>query len=181
MGASTDVLEPNRTASYVREQLASLSSVGVISVTLRSNAADEERRATRANATAEGVDLTSQQLEEQVLERVSWCENASANYSSGAELAVEFRTELQDLPLMRVQLLRGYPGVVSVTSAVDGAGAPIECSGRGMCDRARGLCECFSGYVSGDGGGAKGARGDCGAQDIHFIRPGDETYAPTIL
>ncbi len=45
----------------------------------------------------------------------------------------------------------------------------IECAGRGRCDDSRGVCNCFSGYVSGDGMAQKGQRGDCGAQDQLFV------------
>jgi len=38
------------------------------------------------------------------------------------------------------------------------------CSNRGLCDRATGLCACFTGYYSSDGQGNHGAIGDCGYQ-----------------
>lgn len=37
-----------------------------------------------------------------------------------------------------------------------------ECSGRGLCNHDTGTCKCFIGYGSGDGGGGKGGRNDCG-------------------
>ena len=39
----------------------------------------------------------------------------------------------------------------------------IECSGRGLCDIMKGNCQCHTGYISSDGEGNIGQRGDCGA------------------
>lgn len=51
-------------------------------------------------------------------------------------------------------------GVVSVA----GSRESLECSGRGVCNRNTGICDCFPGYASGDGknGNTRGTRGDCG-------------------
>ena len=38
----------------------------------------------------------------------------------------------------------------------------LECSGRGLCDRSMGTCQCFSQYGASDGNGAKGTIDDCG-------------------
>jgi hypothetical protein len=37
-----------------------------------------------------------------------------------------------------------------------------ECSNRGSCDRALGVCNCLPGYTSSDGKGRAGLLGDCG-------------------
>jgi hypothetical protein len=39
----------------------------------------------------------------------------------------------------------------------------LECSGRGACDEATGICACFDGFQSSDGNGNVGNRRDCGA------------------
>lgn len=49
-------------------------------------------------------------------------------------------------------------------SSVAGSRENLECSGRGVCNRNTGICDCFPGYASGDGknGNKRGTRGDCG-------------------
>ena len=49
--------------------------------------------------------------------------------------------------------------LVSVTGTTESL---IECSGRGLCDRSTGQCECFPGYASSDGVGGPGKQDDCG-------------------
>jgi len=49
-------------------------------------------------------------------------------------------------------------------TSVAGTTENVECSNRGTCDRATGLCVCFKGYASGDGQGGEGNQGDCGYQ-----------------
>lgn len=66
-----------------------------------------------------------------------------------------------------------HPGHVTVYSdgasynsnctSVTGTTEDWECSGRGMCDLAIGVCTCFPGLESSDGTNNPGSRGDCGA------------------
>jgi len=42
----------------------------------------------------------------------------------------------------------------------------LECSGMGQCNRNTGECECWPHWVSSDGFGNRGSRGDCGISDI---------------
>ena len=44
----------------------------------------------------------------------------------------------------------------------DGTTEYTECSGRGICDYSSGTCSCFDNFLSSDGVGGPGSRGDCG-------------------
>eukprot|EP00596_Hydrurales_sp_CCMP1899_P010123 CAMPEP_0119034006 /NCGR_PEP_ID=MMETSP1177-20130426/1065_1 /TAXON_ID=2985 /ORGANISM="Ochromonas sp, Strain CCMP1899" /LENGTH=565 /DNA_ID=CAMNT_0006991175 /DNA_START=644 /DNA_END=2344 /DNA_ORIENTATION=- len=85
----------------------------------------------------------------------------------GTTILVTFLTEHGDLPLMTSPPNLNI-GINSLTinQNVRGTKENIECSGRGMCNRILGLCECFSGYGSSNGMGKLGINGDCG-----FLEP----------
>ena len=57
--------------------------------------------------------------------------------------------------------------------AQDGTTEYVECSGRGLCDYTSGTCSCFDYFVSSDGLGGAGSRGDCG----HFYWNMDSAQA----
>jgi len=78
----------------------------------------------------------------------------------GSAFLVTFRTTHGPLPLLQysVQNIAN----LFVTEYRKGNKAVLECSGRGVCDRALGLCECFDGYGSSDGVGGAGTMRDCG-------------------
>jgi len=46
--------------------------------------------------------------------------------------------------------------------SVSGTTEFIECSGRGLCDHDKGICNCYTGYRSSNGNGQIGNRGECG-------------------
>jgi hypothetical protein len=99
----------------------------------------------------------------------------------GNAILITFLTELGNLPDMRVDVLDDQSRQVADTNLViqinqDGAALSvkgtkqnIECSGRGMCDRATGQCKCYQGYTSSDGNMKPGTRGDCGAVLEHVV------------
>ena len=91
---------------------------------------------------------------------------------NGNRVRVEFVTELGDLPDMTAE---DVSNEITLTFAYDGDAAldpPFlslkgtmensECSERGLCNHANGLCECFVGFGSSNSNGGSGGRGDCG-------------------
>ena len=88
--------------------------------------------------------------------------------ATGATKTVTFKTELGDVPLLAADAattaLTG--GSLSVAEAVKGTKENVECSNRGVCEPATGMCHCFDGFSSSDGSGALGSRGDCGHEYV---------------
>jgi len=82
MGQYTPNLIPSMTGKDIKDALLALASTGDISVRISSLAATEMRANITANDTSGS--LTADGIENMVLERVAWCENSSANYSTGA-------------------------------------------------------------------------------------------------
>lgn len=104
---------------------------------------------------------------------------------------IEFTFMQGDLPPMTVAsntlTLSSVPTTPTITdNVVQGTKANVECSARGTCgtfdalwrallhlinnavrvcaDRSTGICSCFNSFLSSDGNGNFGARGDCGYQ-----------------
>ena len=84
--------------------------------------------------------------------------------TAGNNLVVTFLTEHGDLPVLQPVFLPQNTAGMSVTAAfyITGTKEMMECSGRGLCNRAQGSCTCFPGYGSSDGQGNIGTYGDCG-------------------
>jgi len=76
---------------------------------------------------------------------------------------ITFVTQLGYTPLLLVASshLSGGIAQATVSRVQAGQGTLKECSGKGLCNRQTGLCECFDGYGSGDGRGHIGTRGEC--------------------
>jgi len=85
--------------------------------------------------------------------------------AAGAVVDVEFLSPTGDLPNMSVANVVGIDGALGVVTTQDGTKEYITCSGRGLCNHASGLCQCFPGFVSSDGQGNIGSRDDCGAKN----------------
>lgn len=92
---------------------------------------------------------------------------------------ITFKSEFGNLPDMTV-----IPdGVESIILETDGTGLSVqgtkqtqECSGRGLCNYAVGVCKCFKGYGSSDGNGNEGERGDCGFIETLYAGSSSELH-----
>ena len=78
---------------------------------------------------------------------------------------VTFTTELGELPLLRGSPSTNDVADLTVSEVQAGNTTSIECADRGSCDRELGVCKCANSYISGDGFGERGGRGDCGYED----------------
>jgi hypothetical protein len=99
---------------------------------------------------------------------------------------IEFNSELGDLPLITMSgsTLLGKLSFendainkgVNITEVVKGTRENIECSGKGYCNYDIGMCTCDTGYISSDGHGNPGHRGDCGFHytETEFFLPKEE-------
>jgi hypothetical protein len=95
--------------------------------------------------------------------------NICSGIGSASTVEIEFLTELSDQPLLVMTeseespLAVGTGSVIfTVTETRTGSGRYLECSGKGVCNRVTGDCECWPSWGSSDGRGNQGARGDCG-------------------
>lgn len=99
-------------------------------------------------------------------------DSIAVSYSSGTILCgngenilttITFLNTLGDIPLVTVgsNTLTGSPSI-SVYEAQKGTMEDAECSNKGLCDTAAGVCRCHRGFTSSDGSGGAGSRGDCG-------------------
>ena len=79
---------------------------------------------------------------------------------------ITFTQNLGDLPDMVAS--DSTVTAVSVAQHTAGTMENIECAARGLCDRTTGVCGCFKQYVSSNGNGGHGTRGDCGMRDALF-------------
>ena len=61
-----------------------------------------------------------------------------------------------------VRTLSLSPVSTEVVTSVTGNKEDIECSGRGICNKGTGICQCYTGFTSSNGLGDKGTIPDCG-------------------
>ena len=103
---------------------------------------------------------------------ISYSTGAVACSSSGVGASVTFQDDSGDLPLMTsstTNLVKsGDTPTLTVAQSTAGTKEFLECSNRGQCDRAQGLCKCFKGMISSNGQGKPGFRGDCGTRSALY-------------
>ena len=90
-------------------------------------------------------------------------------------ITIEFKQNFGDVPKLGVLAtgLTGadvpwesaYDGVtLNGVASVKGTKENEPCSNRGTCDATTGVCECFVDFITSNGAGGTGVRGDCGVQ-----------------
>lgn len=88
--------------------------------------------------------------------------------AGGHVLNINFLTTHGNLPLIKYSL--DSINTFTITKVRSGTKENLECSGKGLCNRSTGLCECFEGYGSSDGMGNIGYLGDCGYREPYTLR-----------
>jgi len=78
---------------------------------------------------------------------------------SEMDFYVEFMYPTGDVPMITIDA--NGPSM-EIKERVKGSKEFIECSGRGLCDRATGICSCFPGFSASDGQAGDGNIANCG-------------------
>jgi len=100
-------------------------------------------------------------------------------------IVVDFLLTFGNLPAMATnprfitgadKLVRVYangvevPGTNGLVTSHDGTTENVPCSNRGLCNKKTGECNCFTDFLSSDGMGGPGDRGDCGYTILNVMK-----------
>ncbi|KAG2973454.1 hypothetical protein PC119_g22908 [Phytophthora cactorum] len=118
------------------------------------------------NAGTAQVQATLQTLESVRTATITFNSGSVVCSATGVTTTVEFTFMQGDLSPLSYDAsaltLASNPGALAVGELVKGTKANVECSARGVCDRGTGICSCYPYFLSSDGAGGLGRRGDCG-------------------
>jgi hypothetical protein len=163
---------------YETQTLHCEASSGTFTLTFR----QQTTSAIAFDATAATVKAAFSLLKTVRAVTVTYSAGTAACSTSGVDITIQFTQSLGDLPPLTIDTTNlfksGAAAVTSVAETVKGTKENVECSNRGVCNRSTGRCECFTGFASSDGNGAKGLRADCGyqTQDATARYPSDTKF-----
>ena len=154
-GQTTPALDFDVSIDELRDALQDLPSIGLVDVTFEDAA----------------VEALAKMKSGDAFEVAAAARACGYNPGEPRATLIRFTTELGNVPMVTAQTSRlfGPTGTAEAASMVisestAGSGELVECSGLGSCDEATGLCTCLETWLSSDGLGAQGRRGDCSAR-----------------
>lgn len=149
------------------QQMTCIASDGAFSLTFRDQSSN-----------LISFDATEEELQKEIESILSVGEvditfspgTTACSESPGTTIEIQFLTDLGDLPMFELESsLSGTSSGVTIVEVQAGTRVGYECSNHGLCNRQTGVCECFTGYVSSDGKGKRGLKGDCSFRDALFV------------
>ena len=139
--------------------------------------ADDVEKALNLLDTIDGVSVSVENVEpnsRNTRDSSMICARAETSISKmvtpPSKMIVKFTHHSGDVPLL---VAIPSPGLeMSVKETKKGTKERLECSGRGICNRQTGECMCQDNFLSSDGSGSSGSRGDCGwIRDNPWLAP----------
>jgi hypothetical protein len=111
---------------------------------------------------------------------VAVSQNSATQACSAGEVGITSITFTQDFGVLPSLVMKAYGKIdfsnSRVTTVLTGTKENKVCSGRGTCNDATGICTCFENFISSDGMGSPGDKGDCGFAIARVEQcPGAET------
>ncbi|KAF4323514.1 hypothetical protein BBO99_00004730 [Phytophthora kernoviae] len=145
-----------------KQTLACTADGGVFTLTFRG----ETTAVIPVNAGEAQVQSALQALDSVRTATISFTSSSTVCDATPVTTTIEFTFMQGDLPPLGFDAsaltLTSSTAVLNVGELVKGSKANIECSSRGVCDRTTGVCACYPYFLSSDGAGGLGRRGDCG-------------------